>query len=203
MTQQQWIITGAVLLAAVVLLIALLVGRTLYYRKKGWEGWRKLYKVLKRFAGIRRFKVLTGLKLPGKNGLVPVDFVLIGFFGAMVLTEKNAPGNIYGTGLDKKWVRVVTKHEVEKRGSFVNPVQINQQSLEAVREVLTAQKIYKTALENYVIFTNRKAVLNTERGLPVLTLKQFKKLLKREKYSADGPVDVDKVAEVLQKASRG
>ena len=78
----------------------------------------------------------------------------------------------------------------------------NQACLEAVRDILTSQKIYKTSIENYVVFTNSKAVLNTERGLPVMTLKAFKKLLKREKYSADGSVDVEHTAEVLLAAAK-
>ncbi len=44
--------------------------------------------------------------------------------------------------------------------------------------------------------------MNTERGLPVMNLKAFKKLLKREKYSADGDVDVERVAQVLLDASQ-
>lgn len=202
MTEQQWIIIGIAALGIAVILGALSGIMQWYYRKKGVDGERKIHKILTRFAGIRRFRVLRGLTLPGKNGPVQIGHILIGFFGVMIVTEKNSAGNIYGTGWDKKWVRVVTKNEQEKRGSFKNPVLHSQACLEAVREVLTTNKIYKTSIENYVVFTSPKAVLNTERGLPVMNLKAFKKLLKREKYSADGDVDVERVAQVLLDASQ-
>lgn len=202
MTEQQWIIIGIAALGIAVILGVISGVMQWYYRKKGVDGKRKLSKLLKRFAGIRRFKVLTDLTLPSKNGPVTVEYLLIGFFGIMILTEKNAAGNIYGTGYDKKWIRVVTKNEQEKRGTFPNPVLQNQAALDAVREALTSNKVYKVSLENYVVFTSPKAVLNTERGLPVLTFRDLKKLLKREKYSADGIVDVEKTAEILLAASK-
>lgn len=202
MTEQQWIIIGIVALGIAVILGVISGVMQWYYRKKGVDGKRKLLKLLKRFAGIRRFKVLTDLTLPTKNGPVSVEYLLIGFFGILILSEKNAAGNIYGTGYDKKWIRVVTKHEQEKRGTFPNPVLQNQAALDAVRETLTSNKVYKVSLENYVVFTNSKAVLNTERGLPVLTFQDLKKLLKREKYSADGIVDVEKTAQILLDASK-
>lgn len=202
MTQQQWIIIGIVALGIAVILGVISGVMQWVYRKKGVDGKRKLLKLLKRFAGIRHFKVLTDLTLPTKNGPVSVEYLLIGFFGILILTEKNAAGDIYGTGYDKKWVRVVTKNEQEKRGTFPNPVLQNQAALDAVRETLTSNKIYKVSLENYVVFTNSKAVLNTERGLPVLTFRDLKKLLKREKYSADGIVDVEKTAQILLDASQ-
>ena len=203
MREQQWIIIGAAALGIAAVLAIILAVMNWYYRKKGIDGKRKIHKLLKKFALIRRFRVLEDLELPVKSGgTVRADHILIGFFGIMIITEKNAAGSIYGSGWDKKWVRVVTKNEQEKRGSFANPVLQNQACLEAVRDILTSQKIYKTSIENYVVFTNSKAVLNTERGLPVMTLKAFKKLLKREKYSADGSVDVEHTAEVLLAAAK-
>ena len=67
MTEQQWIIIGIVALGIVVILGVISGVMQWYYRKKGVDGKRKLLKFLKRFAGIRRFKVLTDLTLPTKT----------------------------------------------------------------------------------------------------------------------------------------
>ena len=201
MKPETWIWIGGI--AAAVLIIAIAAGLAVSWnrRRKGIDGTMRVRGILRRFAGIRSFKVLSGLTFSQKNRTVTIDHILVGFFGVMLITVKNAKGTVYGSGRDKNWVRVVTKHEQEKRGTFANPVFQNQSALEAVREVFISRNIYKIPIENYIVFANKKAVLNTERGLPVLTIRDFKKLLKKEKYSADGDIDVAMITEVLTNAA--
>ncbi len=202
MKPEAWMIAG---IAAAVLVLALILARVIFVwneRRRGVDGVNRTGRLLKRFAGIRRFQVLSGLSFPLRGKMVPVDHILIGFFGIMLVTVRSAKGAIYGGGRDKNWVRVVTKNEQEKRGTFANPIPENQEALEAVRQVLLDHKVYKVSIENYIVFANKKAVLNIERGLPVMTLPQFKKLLKRSKYSGDGDTDVEQVAKLLREAAQ-
>lgn len=202
MKMDGWILLGAILAALILAAVLVKLLMSWNERKKGVDGLHRVQRLLKKFAGIRHFQVLSGLSLPLKGKPVLIDHILIGFFGIMLISVRNAQGAIYGNGRDKNWVRVVTKHEQEKRGSFANPIPQNQECLEAVREVLLANHIYKTSIENYIVFANKKAVLNTERGLPVLTYPQLKKLLKKSKYSADGDVDVERLTAVLKDAAQ-
>ena len=202
MKTETWILICG---AAVALVLALILVRVIFAwneRRRGVDGINRTGRLLRRFAGIRRFQVLSGLSLPLRGKAVKIDHILIGFFGIMLVTVRNAKGTVYGGGRDKNWVQVVTKHEQEKRGTFPNPIPENQEALEAVRQVLLDNKVYKIPIENYIVFANKKAVLNIERGLPVMTFSQFKKLLKRAKYSDDGNTDVEQIAKLLTEAAR-
>ncbi len=197
MTPTQWMILGAAILAAVLVLVLICLFIRWRNRRRGVDGKRKVAAVLKRFAGIRSFQVLNDLTVKTAKKEVPIDHVLIGFFGILVVNTQNLPGGIYGDGRGKTWVNVVTKKEKEIKTTFPNPLLENQQAVDAIREVLSANNIYKVNIESYVVFTRRKTMLYIPKGLSVLSLKDFQKLLKKSKYSADGPVDVQQVADVL------
>lgn len=126
-----------------------------------------------------------------------IDHILIGFFGIMVVNTQNLPGSIYGDGRGKNWTHVVTKNGRETKTSFPNPLLENQQAVDAVREVLSTNGVYKVNIESWVVFTRKKASLNLPKGLSVLGIKNFKKLLKKSRYSADGNVNVPQVASLL------
>ncbi|MGI5893631.1 MAG: nuclease-related domain-containing protein [Candidatus Merdivicinus sp.] len=200
-TMDIWMIVGAAIAAVIIALVVVKLILAWNQRRLGIDGTRRVEKLLKRFARIRHFRVLSNVTLPLKEKSVTIDHILIGFFGVMLITVRNAKGTIYGMGRDKNWVRVVMKNEQEKRGTFTNPIPENQHCLEAMRNLLLANQVYKTSIENYIVFANKKAVLNTERGLPVLTFRDLKKLLKKSKYSADGNVDVEKLSELILSAA--
>lgn len=197
MTPIQWMILGAAILAVILLLILALCLIQMRNRKLGIDGKRKVAAILKRFAGIRSFRVLNDLTLKTPKHEVKIDHVLIGFFGILVVNTKNLRGAVYGDGRGKNWTNVITKKEKEIKSSFPNPLLENQLAVEAIREVLSSNNVYKVSIESYVVFTRRKTSLYVPKGIAVLSLKDFRKLLKRSKYSADGDVDVKKVAEVL------
>lgn len=201
MTPIQWTILAAAVAAVILILILIRLLLVRNDRKKGVDGTKKVSRILKRFAGIRSFKVLNDLTLKTAKKNVHIDHILIGFFGIMVVNTQNLPGSIYGDGRGKNWTHVVTKNGRETKTSFPNPLLENQQAVDAVREVLSTNGVYKVNIESWVVFTRRKASLNVPKGLSVLTLKGFRKLLKRSKYSADGPVDVALVADTLSKAN--
>ena len=201
MTPIQWIILSAVILAVILLLVlaVLLIGWQ--NRRRGVDGKKKVAAILRRFTGIRSFRVLNDLTIHTAKKDLTIDHVLIGFFGILVVNTQNLSGSVYGDGRGKTWTHVITKKGREVKTSFPNPLLENQQAVDAIREVLSANSIYKINIESWVVFTRRKASLNVPKGLSVLTLKGFRKLLKRSKYSADGPVDVALVADTLSKAN--
>lgn len=197
MTPIQWTILAAAVAAVILILILIRLLLVRNDRKKGVDGTKKVSRVLKRFAGIRSFKVLNDLTLKTAKKNVHIDHILIGFFGIMVVNTQNLPGSIYGDGRGKSWTHVVTKNSRETKTSFPNPLLENQQAVDAVREVLSTNGVYKVNIESWVVFTRKKASLNLPKGLSVLGIKDFKKLLKKSRYSADGNVNVPQVASLL------
>ena len=197
MTPIQWTILAAAVAAVILILILIRLLLVRNDRKKGVDGTKKVSRILKRFAGIRSFKVLNDLTLKTAKKNVHIDHILIGFFGIMVVNTQNLPGSIYGDGRGKNWTHVVTKNGRETKTSFPNPLLENQQAVDAVREVLSTNGVYKVNIESWVVFTRKKASLNLPKGLSVLGIKDFKKLLKKSRYSADGNVNVPQVASLL------
>jgi len=187
-----------IILGACIILFVLLI--ILNATKKGSK---KLASILRRFAGIRSFKVINDLKLPLKdNEYVNIDHILIGFFGMIVLKRYDFKGNVYGDIRDKEWISVTTKDNIDKKIRFKNPITENQEASEAIRKVFQKENIYKVEIESYAVFTNPKVQLGTQANLPVMTLKSFKKLLSYSKYSDNGPVDVKKVYDALMNNSK-
>ena len=197
MTPIQWTILAAAVAAVILILILIRLLLVRNDRKKGVDGTKKVSRILKRFAGIRSFKVLNDLTLKTEKKNVQMYHILSGFFGIMVVNTQNLPGSIYGDGRGKNWTHVVTKNGREAKTSFPNPLLENQQAVDAVREVLSTNGVYKVNIESWVVFTRKKASLNLPKGLSVLGIKNFKKLLKKSRYSADGNVNVPQVASLL------
>lgn len=203
MTGQQMIVLGAGVAAILIALSIYFVNRS-KRKKSGALGRKRLASILRNFAGIRSFKVINNVDLPlGDGRYTHVDHILIGFFGVMVLENRSEPGDIYGEARDKEWISVVTgKNGSESRKKFPNPVTLNQEHCEAIRNIFQQDKIYKVDIESYVVFTTRKMQLGVQPDLPVMNLKKFKKLLSRSRYSDNGPVDVPVVYESIMKRAK-
>lgn len=190
-------------IAAVV--IGLLIGwhylDTHLRRKKGTLAHDRVSGQLKKFAGVRSFKVLEDLTLTtGKKETVQIDRALITFNHVLLFQIREERDTIYGAFKDPNWISVKTDKENNtiRKTTFENPVLTAQKGNDAVRRILARNKLGKIQTEFYVVFGDPKAVLSLGKGMPVLNLKQLKTLLGRSKYSEDGPVDVAAVAELLQ-----
>lgn len=169
-------------------------------RKKGRLAHDRVSGQLKKFAGVRSFKVLEDLTLTtGKKETVKIDRALITFNHVLLFQIQEESNTIYGSFKDPAWISVKTDKEnnTVSKITFENPVLTAQKGNDAVRRILARNKLGKIQTEFYVVFGDPKTVLSIGKGMPVLNLKQLKALLGRSKYSEDGPVDVAKVAELL------
>ena len=190
----------------VIVLIALLIGfkalKTALLRKKGNITQHKVSKYLHKFASIRSFKVIDGLKLKNGENTVTIDHLLIGFFGVLMLTDVNEIGSVYGDYKDEQWISIVLDkdHHEKSKNSFANPVRTMEKCNEALRKLFAANNLYKITSESFVVFGDPNVQLTNmkkKNGMPLMTLKQLKKLLANDKYSADGPVDVKEIYDLL------
>lgn len=196
-----WIILLIVLAAAAAVTALFFFLRSCQLRRAGIWGMKKTGGILRRFAGIRSFRVIEGIKLPYGDKTVAVSQILIGFFGIIVLNVKEEKGEIYGDPSSAEWLQVTVKGKDENRSEtkryFKNPSKELQEQVDAVRRVLSAANIYRVNIEGYIVFAEKKTALSVGKGLPVLTLRELKKLLGKEKYSADGNLDVPQVYQTI------
>jgi hypothetical protein len=194
-----------IILGVVIVIIGLLIGW--HYldrwnkRKKGTLAHDSVSALLKKFAGVRSFKVLENLTLvTGKKETVTIDRALITFNHVILFQIREENGSIYGGFKDPTWISVKTDKENNTIGkvTFENPVLTAQKGNDAVRRILARNKLGKVQTEFYVVFGDPKTELSIGKNMPVLDSKALKTLLGRSKYSEDGPVDVAAVAELLQ-----
>ena len=163
-------------------------------QKLGKRGERKVYKALKKYARFSDVKILNDVYLPLYDETTQIDHILIAPFGVMAIETKNWAGAIYGNPAEDKWLQVLGND----RNYHYNPLKQNKTHTDNIRHLFRKENVYRINVEGVVVFAE-KADLYCPRNVPVYTLKQFKKLLKKPAYSADNKVDVQKVYDVIVK----
>lgn len=188
-----YIIIGAAILLVILVLVANSLLRQHKLKKLGIEGEKKVARVLRKFAGIRSFKVLNDVYLPLYDKTTQVDHILVGFFGLLVIETKNLAGEVYGDPKKKEWLHIVGK----ERHKLYNPLMQNQAHIDCIRHILGKANIYNVQIESLVVFTRNKTELYLPKGLPIIKIKQLRKFLKQERFAKDNNLDVEKVVQVL------
>lgn len=189
-----YILGGAVLL--VILVIAAAIALKKYkIRKLGIEGEKKVARALKKYAGIRSFKVINDIYLPLYDKTTQVDHILIGFFGILVVETKNLSGEIYGDPKKKDWLHVVGS----ERHRFYNPLMQNQAHIDCIRHLLGKENIYNLNIESLIVFTKKKVQLYVPHGLPIIEFKRLRKYLRQPRFEKDNNFDVEQIANALLK----
>lgn len=183
---------AAVLILAAVLSVLL---KKRKIKKLGIDGEKKVARVLRKFAGIRSFKVINDLYLPLYDKTTQIDHVLIGFFGILVIETKNLKGEIYGDPKKKDWLHIVG----DQKHKLYNPLMQNQAHIDCIRHILGTENIYSVNIESLVVFSNKKVQLFVPNKLPVINIKKLNKLLHKERFEKDNNFDVEKITNVLLK----
>ena len=197
---------GQVLLVTVIVAIVLVFvalyfgGKKLIQLRKirvGKNGEKKVGKVLEKIAGksANRYRVIHDLYLPLYDKTTQIDHIVIGRFGMVVVETKAMNGEIYGTEKDNDWANVVNEHKTR----FYNPLLQNKTHVDCVRHILKKENIYRVNIDSLVVFSQKTAILNIPRKLPVITINLLKKYFKKARYRQDNQVDVNKVYEALMK----
>lgn len=190
-----YIVGGAAVLIIILIIIATVMLKKHKYKKLGIDGERKVAKKLKKFAGIRGFKVINDIYLSLYDKTTQIDHILIGFFGILVVETKNLAGEVYADPRKKEWLHIVK----DKRRTLYNPLMQNQTHIDCIRYIFGKENIYNVAIDSLVVFTNKKTVVFNSRGLPIIKLNLLRKYLKKPRYSKDNNVDVQKLYDTLKK----
>lgn len=158
---------------------------------------KKVTGILKRFAGIRQFKVLTDLDLAFEGQTAHFDQVLIGFYGISFITCLGESAAYYGQERDAIWSRV---DDGNKKVSFPNPLLAGEKGIDTVRRIFSKNGVYNIQMEHLLVFagTRKKTEVYVKSSVPVLKRKELGQLLDKVKYQKDNSVDVQKLAGLLQ-----
>lgn len=190
-----YIIGGCVILFFILIIIATIFIRKQKIKKIGKDGEKKVASVLKRYAGIRSYKVINDLYLPLYDKTTQIDHVLIGFFGILVVETKNLSGEIYGDPKKKEWLHIMGS----KKHELYNPLMQNQTHIDCIRHLLGKDKIYNLNIESLVVFPAKKVDLYIPNKLPIVTIKKLKKYLRQPRFEKDNNVDVEQIYNALLK----
>lgn len=180
-------------ITAIVLLIMRAKKKNL--QKIGKQGEQKVSKVLKKYARFNDVKILNDVYLPLYDETTQIDHILIAPFGVMAIETKNWAGSIYGNPAEEKWLQVLG----DDRNYHYNPLLQNKTHVDNLRHLFRKENIYRVNVEGVVVFPRKKTDLYCPRNVPVLTLKRFKKYLKKPAYAADNKVNVQKVYDAIVK----
>lgn len=188
----QYLIVAFVILCAVavVALIYYIYVATLF--KNGTYASKIIGGFLKRYCLSRNFKVLSDVNLSDKKDSLHSDFVLVGFFGILLVHVLQIKEDLYGDLKEDSW----TLSDKGNKTSIPNPVKTSHANIEAFRAMLARRKIYRIPLEEMVVtigFGKEPSLYltNLAGSTPTITYKQMKKLLSSSKFEKDNDLDVD------------
>lgn len=172
-------------------------------RGKGAE--KHTRKVMQRYAVLHNYRTLSDLTFSLEGELIPVENVLVGYFGVLLVNTCGARGGYYGKVEDPEWI-FLPEDDVEagERESMPNPLYELNKAIRALRMEFADKKIYKVGIERAVVISNtskKTAVYVTQEDL-VFRKKELKGYLNRVKFDQDAGVAVDKVADAILEYSK-
>lgn len=149
------------------------------------------------FARSNSFRFIAPAKIKGNAAEINLDAVIVGYFGVLGVISLGYNGAVYGSDNDDDWLQV---GEDETREYFESPVLEASAGVRAIRDALFAAKLKKVPVEVVYVFADPKVQLAVPRSLNVLKVKNFKALLKKDKYLEDTGLDLDAVENALRNA---
>ncbi|MDD2955584.1 MAG: hypothetical protein PHD67_04625 [Oscillospiraceae bacterium] len=157
---------------------------------------KKAARLLKKYAGIRNFKVLTDLDVEINGRKAHFDDVLVGFFGILFVTTLDETASYYGTEREERWT-VVNKGA---KSYFPNPVKQGLETVDVARTIFSKNGVYNIQMEHVALLTgwDKKTETFIPAGLPVYRKKELKQYLLKSKFEKDNDVDVERLCGLLE-----
>lgn len=193
------------ILVSFVLVVGGTIAYVLYYlRESVWNpagkgAEKRTSGTLKNFALVRRFKVLSGRTLHVKGEDYPIENMMIGYFGILLVTTCGARGEYYGTLDGDNWSVTLN----DKKTTFPNPFKEQEKLIAAMRTLFSANNVYKVPIENLVVLSNRsnKTALYITNSGEILLPRKLKGYLQKSKFEKDAGIDIEQVAALLEQNS--
>lgn len=192
-----WILGGAVVLGIVAFF---------YYRKnnpkKGKQRGRdnqagRAVSALRSFARSNDSHIIAPAHLVKGERKANLDAVVVGYFGVLGVKALGYNGEIYGSSGDASWLQV---SDDGTRTQFPNPILEASGDVRVLRDALFGSKLKQIPVEVVCVFTAKDAQLALPRNTGHLTMKDFKALLRKDKYREDAGHNLDAVEKALRAA---
>ena len=195
--------TSLIVIVVIAAVIAVAIAAW-YLRKsllfsKGTYGKQTVKSILKRYALSRNYKVLENVTLNYEGKTQTIDFVLVGFFGLLFVSALQGKGDFYGDLKEPRWSFV----DDEKKVRFDNPVLEMDKKIELFRRLMAQKKVYNLKVDSAVVIVGTKSdvpmyLSHMREENIVMTVKEFKRFLEKEKFEKDNNVDVEEIAKLLE-----
>lgn len=195
---QTSLIVIVVIAAVIAVAIAAWYLRKALLFSKGTYGKQTVKSILKRYALSRNYKVLENVTLNYEGKTQTIDFVLVGFFGLLFVSALQGKGDFYGDLKEPRWSFV----DDEKKVRFDNPVLEMDKKIELFRRLMAQKKVYNLKVDSAVVIVGTKSdvpmyLSHMREENIVMTVKEFKRFLEKEKFEKDNNVDVEEIAKLL------
>lgn len=192
------------LIAIVVIAVIVAVATAAWYLRKmllfskGTYGKKTVNAILRRYALSHNFKVLENVTVRCDGKEQTIDFVLVGFFGLLFVSALQGKGDFYGDLKEARWSFV----DDEKKVRFDNPVLEMDKKIELFRRLMAQKKVYNLKVNSAVVVVSSKSnvpmyLSHMRSENIVMTTKEFKRFLQKEKFEKDNNVDVPALTKML------
>ena len=151
---------------------------------------------LKSFASANGYELIRPGRIAQGTGVTDFDAIVVGTFGVLAVRSMGYEGQVYGNAKDTLWTQATKNGKV----TFKNPLLQAEAEARMLREGLFAAKLKNVPVETLCVFPNNATELAVPRSTPVYRLKEFSALLKKDHFTEDRKVDIDKVAKALRDA---
>ncbi len=187
------IVMGVVLLTPSVLL-------TVYYfarirkKKPAYYG-KKVSSILRKYGGIRRFKVIDYLQMDDGREVVIIPHLLIGYFGILLVSTLDRRGSYFGDAKSARWVYDDSKFKTD----IPNPFQENQRAILQIRNLLSKNKIYNVPIQQLIVYDSyaKKCSCFVGSDVPLLRINKLNGYLQKAMFDKDNGLDVEKISALL------
>lgn len=189
--------------AVVVFFVFVLLFRRMLLSRTDELGKRKVNGILKRFGVFRGYKLIKDIELPVGNDYTCCDSILVGYFGIILIKTCGVKGEYYGAGYDKSWIFTKKSNGNSPKKYIPNPNKVLDQNINAIRDILKKEEIYKVSIDAVLVTTIEKnRFFVTKLDYPLMTEKELKKLLSKSKYESDSGIDIEKIVSALDKYAK-
>ena len=156
----------------------------------------KVKTILKRFAYLREYKVLSDVTVKTVQGEHKFDHIMIGPFGILSLCCFNKKGELYGNENDENFVLLDAKMNRTKTENLIRKAKEDERVL---RALVTQAKLYNVKIDTAIVIENKgcKSLIPTA-AVPVLQASQLSKFLNTDKFEMDNKADALGIASAIE-----
>lgn len=156
---------------------------------------KKTKSLLKRYAYLREYDVLTDVNISVAGEEHHFDNLLIGCFGILSICCFDKRGDLYGNQNDDNFVLVDSK---SNRYKIPNLIKKAEKDEAVLRKILSKNQVYNIKIDTAIAIENSMCqILFSSNKVPVLNMRELKKHLNCGKFDLDNKADAKKIADVI------